>query len=314
VAISVAPTGGVGNNGPKQTPEQPKARLSWSVIPERYQRRVDHRAYLKASLNRPLERDVLIHYRFGGEAREMVDYVPPVERTIIIPAGQREGHQQVFTIKANPIVGEPDKDLVLEVEAIEPMNLDRPDALRIALADDEPLPGRSLILLILTDGLAQDGQNTLRELGLLAEKHVSEFVGETAYLLAGDGRIYRWDARTRSVAGWTPFKSEVAPTKILTLAYDSIGRQFGGRIQSGDQQILLVWNELFGRRAESIEGGFNKPPDQRYHLFWVGPRDSLARSLEGCFSAVAGMDRFHVCSTSGGRTILEQIENVITGR
>ncbi len=291
-------------------------RLSWHVEPAtKFSRDADRKVYLRLSLDRPSLDSVTLRYRFGGDAQANVDYVPPVEPTLSISEGKRDGRQQVFTIKADPLVGGPRKVLDLIVEEVNPKYFAQPSPLKLTLTDEGPLVGRSLVLLVLTEELVRHGEKVLGKVEALTKDQESDLVGGCVYILAGDAQIYRAGRHDKPLEGRTPFPRDATAESILQAASTAIRRQFGGRIQAGNYRTIMIWQDLTVRRsAAGADDHDNVRNDGRCHLLWLGPSGPLPQLLVKYFPPVADSERFHAIPGPDDPEFSAHIDRWIQGR
>jgi hypothetical protein len=279
----------------------PKARLTWAVSKDRVRRREEDVVYLKATLSRRLSEPVVLEYDAPvpqGLAVELPLVDPNGRRSITLKPGDLDGESNI-TFHKDDVVGGPPRTVTLRCTSVTPKDLGRPEEFRqleITATDSDPLTGRVLVLVILDKNLKRDPADVVEELGEFVNRHPDDLVDGSLYVLAGDGKIHRWLPKARDFPDLEPLPEGVPFEKTLNMAVRAVADQFGSRIRDASHVTALVWQNPAGergKRPDAAEVDFKGPPDDRWHLFWIGPEGTLADLLAARFPPVGGKRRFH---------------------
>ncbi len=308
VALKPAPRMAAGAvSGVTVVVPDPKARLSWSVEPNlrTFDARSASTARLNVALNTERTEPVTVRYRVQADADLSGDGLTPAVQSIRLePRAMSQGHE--FSFAKTDLVSGPARTLRIELDRVEPEDLNNQDALppqAIVVADDRPLPGKALVLLVLTDDLKKaQGGETLQELKkFAATAGAGALTGDSLYLLTADddGSIYRLNPDATALQDRRAFAPDVYYEEVLKAAAKGVTQRFisPGRLP-GTPLIVLVWQD-FAVKARTTGG---TPFDERegkitavWRLFWIGPApngSNVPSLLERWFTEVQGRKRF----------------------
>jgi hypothetical protein len=275
----------------------PKSELSWSVdVPRPLDRRDPGMARLRLALSAPRSERVTLRYTATPDPGLGCAPAPAGGNlTMTLSPGELSA-EQIFQFAPDDLVGGPPQKVHFRAVDISPRDVGDPTALspcEIVVADDRPLPGRSLVLVVLTADLARSSQGVLDELKKVESRNRSQFVGGSLYLLTGDRKIYRFQPEAAALKGRVPFAQDAYYEEILTTAVAGVRSCFGGR-SSEKSQTILLWQDFTEGKVPTGEPFPGFLGDVTWCLYWIGSREStLAGLLETRFPPRDGTQCFH---------------------
>ena len=272
----------------------PKAVLSWAVEPATtLDRREPSKAQLRATV-RPARSDtVTLRYRATPDPGLVFDG-PPANtegiHALTIEPGSTTSAVQTFQFRRDDLVGGIIQKLHLETADVSPPDLNDPanlQAIDIRLADDRPLSGQALVLVVLNDELVRNGTALLNELKAMEESSRNQLVGGSLYILASDKQIYRMHPTGDPFRDRRPFPTDADYGMILNAARDRVSSLFAGRARDRSLTVL-IWQDSTERVRVPAGDKFAGFEDNTWHLSWIRAppeRSKLAFILEEVFRA-----------------------------
>jgi hypothetical protein len=294
----------------KITVPDPKATLAWSVDPSvTLDRRAPSTARLHVTLNRPISDPVTVRYTTTLDP-DLVFDGPPAD-----PEGRREitlapgtvSAEHEFKFPVDEVVGGPTRRVRLEPAGVTPKELaDTAELapLEITTADDQPLGGHALVLVIYSADLAANGPAMIRELKMVQDRNRDQLVGGSLYLLAGDKAIYRLPTDADTLGKRPSFALDVDYETILNAAVDRVQSRIDNRAVE-KAETILVWEDLSEKaKVGADQRKFVGFPDLTWQLVWIGPpreKSKLAAALEKVFRPMLGKAKFLGIGQTEGR-------------
>jgi hypothetical protein len=285
----------------KNAAPEPAARLVWSVDPSStLDRRAASTVRLRVTLNRPISDPVTVGYTATFDP-DLVFEGPPAgpdgRREITLAPGTVSAEHE-FKFPADDAVGGPTRRVRLEPAGVTPKaHADTAELapLEINTADDQPLGGHALVLVIYSADLAANGQAMINELKTMQDRNREQLVGGSLYLLAGDKAIYRLPTDAEALGKRESFARDADHETILNAAVERVQSRIDSRAVD-KAETILVWQDT----SETAKAGVDQRtfvglPDLTWQLVWIGPpRDQSKRAaaLEKVFRPMLGRPKF----------------------
>ena len=187
-----------------------KARLSWSLTRSTLPSAENGLSNMILSVSPPRDEDVGVRYKFVPADPQPPFSLPKPDAngywTIKIAPGTSQAERNI-NVSGSDLVGGPPRTLTIETVEINPPDL-RDSALpplTLTVADEKALMGSALVVVILTDSLADDAsRETLNELIAVERGLDAKLVGNHLYTLQDDGKLHRWSPRDKPFEGRKP--------------------------------------------------------------------------------------------------------------
>lgn len=281
----------------------PRADLSWAIAPSgKLDASKTSDVKVQLTLSAPRKDPVSVEYQVSADpdvALQGPSGAADGPRTLRIEPGQLSA-EDAYRIAGGDAIGGPPRHVRFSPRAVVPPDLKGPEKLgeiELTLADDRPLPGQMLVLLVWNDDMTRSGKVVLDELAAFTKVRGDKLVGGSVLVLSADRSIRRTTLDPASLKLLKPFPADADPDGVLEAAVKSVAERIAPRVQ-GNPPVTLVWQDYGNRAAVGVGkerfSGF--PAGSAWDIFWIGPppdRSRLAKMLQDAFPSSDGKPRFH---------------------
>ncbi len=149
-------------------------------------------AVVDLEVNPPQPEPVRLRYTLGGRAQPDQDYRKPTgPLEVTIGPGKTESIR-IPILDFSPVGTSTNLEVHVEPADAGSLGLE-PKAVTFEIVDDQPMPGKAMVIVLNTEDLHHEAiGHTADAARVLGDRKPPGLIGHRPFLLAGDGRLYRW--------------------------------------------------------------------------------------------------------------------------